>query len=146
HDKIWTVEITGDKISYISILSNESFDAPYSPAKIVGKRTTIKSGAKNRNIEVSYTPESLLRDEVSLVVTGADVQAKEIKGTGQYIPYDRLNVVGILRDLNGKKMTVHDFGKGLPYLDLYLHDGFFTGFAGCNRIQGKLALREHSGM
>ena len=143
HDKLWTVEITAQKISYISMIPNESFDAPYNPATISGKQSIFKSGTKTRSIELKCVPKSALWDDVIMVVTGVDGQPKQLVGAGQYIPDDRLNVVWILRDLAGKRMTSMDFGKELPYLDFHIHDGFFAGFAGCNRIQGKLELREH---
>ncbi len=143
-DKMWTVEISAQKISYISILPNESFDAPFVPGAGGGSQKVFKSGTKDRMIEVKCTPKSALWDDVSLVVTGADGNARQLAGQGQYIPDDRLNVVWILRELGGKRMTVQDFGKELPYLDLHIHDGFFTGFAGCNRVQGKLELQQDS--
>ena len=141
-DKMWTVEVSAQKISYISILPNESFEAPFKSALVSGNQQIFKSGTKDRSIEIKCTPKSALWDDVSLVVTGADGQARQLSGTGQYIPDDRLNVVWILREMGGKRYTVQDFGKELPYMDLHIHDGFFTGFAGCNRVQGKLRLEE----
>src|SRR5690606_5520590 len=110
-DKMWTIEVTGQKISYISILPNESFEAPYKTAIADGKKTVYKSASKTRSIEIRCSPNNALYDEVTLVVTGADGGAKQLAGQGQYIPDDRLNVVWILRDLGTKKMSVQDFGK-----------------------------------
>lgn len=49
-----------------------------------------------------------------------------------------LNTVWMVQQIKAQRVKASDFGQELPYIDLHTDIASFTGFAGCNRIKGKL--------
>ena len=54
----------------------------------------------------------------------------------------KLNNIWILEELEGVKINEKDFGTELPNIDTDAAELKFAGFAGCNRIGGKLFLEK----
>ncbi|WP_130735253.1 META domain-containing protein [Flavobacterium sp. J27] len=59
-------------------------------------------------------------------------------GCGAYITDYRLHDIWVLEQLNGKKVDATDFSKEFPQLEIKAQENTFSGFAGCNQMQGRL--------
>ncbi|MBU2903615.1 META domain-containing protein [Arenibacter algicola] len=65
-------------------------------------------------------------------------QVEELEGCGDYKTDYRLHDIWVLETLNGKTSTKADFSKELPMLEIKAAENTFSGFAGCNRMNGTL--------
>ena len=61
-----------------------------------------------------------------------------ISGCGNYITDSRLHDIWVLEQLNGQKVSLLDFTKELPNLEINSSTNKFMGFAGCNRMNGTI--------
>jgi heat shock protein HslJ/uncharacterized membrane protein len=67
-----------------------------------------------------------------------ETTAKVLEGCGKYITDYRLYDIWVLEELNGKKITVADFQKELPRVEINASENRFMGFGGCNQISGSI--------
>lgn len=67
-----------------------------------------------------------------------DNNSKFLNGCGNYITDSRLHDIWVLEQLNGKKVSLADFTKELPNLEINSSTNKFMGFAGCNRMNGTI--------
>lgn len=65
-------------------------------------------------------------------------QATTFKGCGSYQPDYRLHDIWVLESLNGRKVSASDFSRELPSMELHPRDARFSGYSGCNRMNGEL--------
>ena len=65
-------------------------------------------------------------------------EATENYGCGQFFADPQLSNRWILETFRGQEVGVKDFGDEVPNLEFIGQKSMFTGFAGCNRINGKL--------
>ncbi len=68
----------------------------------------------------------------------AEPSLHKIEGCGAYITDYRLHDIWVLEKLNGKSMDKTNFNSDLPSMEINSTTKAFTGFAGCNRMNGKL--------
>lgn len=61
-----------------------------------------------------------------------------ISGCGNYITDYRLHDIWVLEEMNGKKVSLADFTKELPNLQINSSTNQFMGFAGCNSMNGSI--------
>jgi heat shock protein HslJ len=61
-----------------------------------------------------------------------------LSGCGNYITDYHLYDIWVLEQLNGKKVDTVDFSKDFPNLEINSYTNQFTGFAGCNRMNGTI--------
>lgn len=61
-----------------------------------------------------------------------------LSGCGNYITDSRLHDIWVLEQLNGQKVSLADFTKELPNLEINSSTNQFMGFAGCNRMNGTI--------
>ncbi|HLA56637.1 MAG TPA: META domain-containing protein [Flavobacterium sp.] len=151
-DSSWSLEMSEKQIRYISDNKEESFSVPYATAvKGEGDSKIYRSKSKANDLEVTVY-DGKCSDDVTETVylhlvkvaikKTADKDFKILKGCGNYVLDSRLNVPWTLQQIKGKTVVPGDFGKELPYMDLHINIGQFTGFAGCNRLKGKLDITE----
>jgi len=67
-----------------------------------------------------------------------DSKSTFFNGCGNYITDSRLHDIWVLEELNGKKVSLADFGKEIPNLEINSSTNKFMGFAGCNRMNGTI--------
>ena len=61
-----------------------------------------------------------------------------LSGCGNYITDPRLHDIWVLEQLNAQKVSLTDFSKELPNLEINSSTNQFMGFAGCNRMNGSI--------
>jgi heat shock protein HslJ len=67
-----------------------------------------------------------------------DNKSTFLNGCGNYVTDPRLHDIWVLEKLNGKNVTIADFTKELPNLEMNTTANTFMGFAGCNRMSGSI--------
>ncbi|WP_348797087.1 META domain-containing protein [Flavobacterium adhaerens] len=61
-----------------------------------------------------------------------------LNGCGNYVTDYRLNDIWVLEKLNGENVSVADFAKELPNLEINTQENKLSGYAGCNRMTGSI--------
>lgn len=61
-----------------------------------------------------------------------------VEGCGDYITDYRLHDIWVLEELNGEKITPKDFSNEFPAMEINSTTNKFSGFAGCNQMNGSL--------
>ena len=61
-----------------------------------------------------------------------------LSGCGTYITDSRLHDIWVLEKLNGEKVSLTNFAKEFPYLEINSSTNQFMGYAGCNRMNGTI--------
>lgn len=67
-----------------------------------------------------------------------DAEFQKLEGCGHYITDSRLEDTWVLESLNEQKIIKDNFGKDVPSLKINATENTFSGFAGCNQMNGKL--------
>ncbi|MCX2681673.1 META domain-containing protein [Galbibacter sp. EGI 63066] len=67
-----------------------------------------------------------------------DEELTTLHGCGRYITDYRLHDIWVLEKINGNDITKEDFSKELPTMEINSTANTFSGFAGCNRMNGSL--------
>ncbi|MDX5422547.1 MAG: META domain-containing protein [Hymenobacteraceae bacterium] len=66
---------------------------------------------------------------------------KTYRGCGRYLSDLRLHAQWVLQEINGREISAAGFPRGVPSLEINLHEGRVYGHGGCNRIQGGLEVQ-----
>lgn len=72
------------------------------------------------------------------IKNNSETDFKTIEGCGKYITDYRLHDIWVLEELNGKTVSISDFQKELPRIEIYAAENRFMGFGGCNSINGSI--------
>lgn len=146
-EPFWNISISDDKIVYktpedsIILPHTEPFLAMDSNVKLYKTR----SKSAEFNIQISQKEcANQMSGEISPYTVSVEFkknttsELQKINGCGQYITDYRLHDIWVLEELNGKRISSEDFGKEFPMLEIYASTNKFSGFSGCNRINGSL--------
>lgn len=68
----------------------------------------------------------------------AEPSLHKIEGCGAYITDYRVHDIWVLEKLNGENIDKGNFKNDLPLMEINTTTNTFIGFAGCNRMNGKL--------
>ncbi|AOW10225.1 META domain-containing protein [Flavobacterium gilvum] len=67
-----------------------------------------------------------------------DNKSTFLSGCGNYVTDSHLHDIWVLEQINGQKVSLTDFAKELPNLEINTSTNKFLGFAGCNRMNGTI--------
>lgn len=67
---------------------------------------------------------------------GEDVQT--YNGCGYYRGAPQLHDIWALHSLNGQELNPEQFPRELPHFEINLYNNTFSGFAGCNQVNGQV--------
>ena len=146
-EPFWNISISEDKIVYKT--PEDSIIMPYSEPILAMdsnvKLYKIKTETAQFNIQISQQEcENEMSGEISPYKVAVEFrknptsELENIKGCGQYITDYRLHDIWVLEELNGKKISSEDFGTTFPMMEIYASTNKFSGFSGCNRMNGSL--------
>lgn len=146
-EPFWSIAISEDKIVYktpedsIILPHSQPFLAMDSNVKLYKTKTE----SAQFNIQISQQEcANQMSGEISPYTVSVEFKKnttsefEKIKGCGQYITDYRLHDIWVLEELNGKKISSEDFGKEFPMLEIYASSNKFSGFSGCNRMNGTI--------
>lgn len=146
-EPFWSILISEDKIVYKT--PEDSIILPYvKPILAMDnnvKLYRVKTETAQFNIQISQQEcENEMSGEISPYKVAVEFrknttsEMENIKGCGQYITDYRLHDIWVLEELNGKKISSEDFGTKFPMMEIYASTNKFSGFSGCNRMNGTL--------
>lgn len=69
---------------------------------------------------------------------GRETKFTSMKGCGAYITDYRLHDIWVLENLNDRQVDETEFDKNLPSIEINTKPNTFSGYTGCNRLNGKL--------
>lgn len=146
-EPFWSIIISNDKIVYKT--PEDSIVMPHSEPVLAMdsnvKLYKIKTESAQFNIQISQL-ECANQMSGAISPYSVNVEFKKntssefetITGCGQYITDYRLHDIWVLEELNGKKISKEDFSKEFPMMEIYASTNKFSGFSGCNRMNGSL--------
>jgi len=147
----WRLQISEDYISFSSdSLGFESFTTPttepirVADANIKNYRAEVESGALDVRIAQGACDDSLMDYKVAIKIKrGTDKEFTQFNGCGSYLLGDRTRGVWKLSSLWTEAVSVENFREQLPKIEITPEDKRFSGFGGCNQIQGSLFTEQN---
>lgn len=148
-EPFWGIEISEDSIRFTSPETEKNFSLAYSKPNKAMDANVISYEAKSDSIHLKFTiQQGVCSDGMSdnayaykvkaSLKRGKDKDFKSLEGCGNYIMDQNLQGIWALEELEGKSIDAKDFEKEIPNIEINAKEASFTGFAGCNRMGGKL--------
>lgn len=141
----WNLEISEEKIQFQSLefeMNSPHIDPVRAmDANVKMYQVIIEKGEMEISI---YQQKCLIQNSIFEYTYEVKVsiknrgETKEYVGCGKYITDYRLYDLWALEEMEGKKVTVANFTKEIPLLEINSSQNSFSGYAGCNQITGKL--------
>jgi heat shock protein HslJ len=152
-EPFWNISISEDQIVFKT--PEDSIIFPYvKPIFAMDsnvKLYRVKTESAEFTIQISQQEcQNEMSGELSPYKVSVDYRKNKtsafenIKGCGQYITDYRLHDIWVLEELNGKIISKEDFSKEFPIMEIYASANKFSGFAGCNRMNGSLFFEKET--
>ncbi len=150
NEPFWRIEISDESLRFTSLTTGfETFNAPHTEpaqaadANVKRYRSATEKGQMQVQIKQEKCTDSMSGMDQEYTVTvelkrGVDKDFTVFKGCGSYVTDYRLHDIWVLEELAGKRVSKAQFEKELPFMEIKAQEASFTGFAGCNRMNGKL--------
>ncbi|MCV9926034.1 META domain-containing protein [Flavobacterium sp. LS1R49] len=150
NEPFWGLKIGKESIRFTSLIAGlEEVSSPYvdpiaaMDANVKLYRFSTKTVSMSITIQQMDCTDTMSGDKspynVKIEITNSsDGSVENIEGCGRYITDYRLHDIWVLEQLNGKKVAVADFQKELPRIEIYSSENRFSGFAGCNQVNGSI--------
>ena len=147
-EPFWSLEISDDMLRFQSP-GTETFNTPRTePAQAMDanvKRYEAETEAGTLKVQIQQgecvNAMSGAVSDYNVTVElkrGTDQAFTVFEGCGQYVADYRLHDIWVLEALDGSKVTEAQFQEELPSMEINAGEASFAGFAGCNRMRGKL--------
>ena len=149
-EPFWSIEISEDVVRFRSLVEGyETFNIPHTEpvraadANVKMYQAETELGTMKVQIQQVECINAMSGAASDYTVTVELKRATEqdftvFEGCGQYIADYRLHDIWVLEELNGTKVTEAQFQQELPLMEINASETSFTGFAGCNRMRGRL--------
>ncbi len=149
-EPFWTLEINEEMIRFTSLLEGLAlFTTPHvepdraQDANVKMYRADVESG--QIRIQIKQEPctnamsgeQSPYRVDVS-IRRGIDKDFTMVTGCGEYLPDYRLQDIWVLESIRNVPIQENDFMREIPRIEINTGEGKFSGYAGCNRMNGTL--------
>jgi len=147
-EPFWGIEISEDSIKFTSPEKEKNFALSYVKPQKAMDANVISYQAKSDQIDLKLTilqgkcsdgmSDKVYNYSVNVSLKIKNEKEQLFEGCGNYIIDYRLHDIWALEELEGKKINLEDFKKGVPNLEIYASEARFSGMAGCNQMGGKL--------
>ena len=127
-----------EKIVFKSAEPYKAMDANNKLYKLKDATGTFAIGISKRDCEDTMTGIVSPYSVVVGFLRKSDNKDIPMEGCGRYLTDYRLHDIWVLEELNGKKVSIADFQKELPRIEINTTENKFMGFGGCNSISGSL--------
>lgn len=150
NEPFWGLKMSKDKVVFTSMIEGKedlsflavepirAMDANVKMYRLSNATTTatvtIMQSECQNSMSGAISPYKVSVEIKNKVETTATV----LEGCGKYITDYRLYDIWVLEELNGKKITTADFQRELPRIEINASENRFTGFGGCNHINGSI--------
>ncbi|HSD06210.1 META domain-containing protein [Flavobacterium sp.] len=136
-----TITFTSLKPGYESLSGNHVEPVQAMDANVKMYRVATVAGLMIIQIMQQECINTMSGDKASYSVKIEVVKDNKsifFNGCGNYITNPSLHDIWVLEKLNGKEVSVTDFTKQLPNLEINTTKNTFMGFAGCNSMSGDI--------
>ncbi len=146
-EPFWNIEVSEKEIKFTKlgnekgiVFPNEGFDTLYEDMK-------LSFTNKTHMLTLMATPgecsdgmsDKLFSHKVNVSLIDAESgEVEEYNGCGQFFVDPQLSKIWILKTLLDQDISAKDFSNEIPYIEFIGEKNIFSGFAGCNRINGKM--------
>lgn len=146
-EPFWSLEISEDVITFKTPSDSILFTHtnPIFAQDSIVKRYDVETASSKMTVQIIQSEcineMSGKRSSYKVSITLKRETATEfqnLEGCGDYKTDYRLHDIWVLENLNGKIITKEDFRKELPIMEIQAAENTFSGFAGCNRMNGTL--------
>jgi len=149
-DPVWSLTISAYQIDFKTQASGfESISAPHvEPNKAMDSnikmyRVQTESGQMDVEIAKMLCQNEGSKERFPYAVTimikqGKDTTFTYFTGCGQYVTDSRLEAHWVLSHIKSEPVTASQFNDTLPNLSLHANGNSFTGYCGCNIVNGHL--------
>lgn len=149
-EPFWNIQMDSNIIYFTSMIEGlEELSAPLSKpihvadANIKQYRASTKSGEIQLEIAHGSCSDNMSDTEYTYIVKvkirkGTDKEFSTLSGCGNYITDFRLTAIWVLDSLYGRLVSITDFDKEFPRMEINSKTNTFSGHAGCNAMNGKL--------
>lgn len=132
-ETVFTSLIEGmESISFKSVEPIRAMDANVKMYKLNNGKTSATVTIQQFDCQDSMSGEK------SPYTVKVEINGKTLNGCGKYITDYRLHDIWVLEELNGKKVSLTDFQRELPRIEIHAAENRFMGFGGCNSISGSI--------
>lgn len=144
NEPFWGLKIGKDKTVFTSLIEGMesiSFKSvePIRAMDANVKMYKLNNGKTSATITIEqFECQDSMSGEKSPYTVKVEIDGKTLNGCGKYITDYRLHDIWVLEELNGKKVSLTDFQKELPRIEIHAAENRFMGFGGCNSINGSI--------
>lgn len=148
-EPFWSLEISEDMIRFQGIEESDFFTSTHvepiraMDANIKLYRVNTESGEMEVTISMQSCSDGMSDNKHDNKVD-INLRRKNQKenihylGCGNYVADYRLFDIWLLEELEGKKVTLENFSKEIPIIEINSSEKKFFGHGGCNRISGTI--------
>ena len=148
-EPFWNIRFSDTKIQFTSLVAGfEKFTTPHvdpvqaMDANVKKYQASTELGQlvveiKHQTCINAMSGEAYPYQVAVKMQRGVDQEPTAFEGCGAYVPDYRLHDLWVLESLEGTSASKMSF-RELPSMEINTQEATFTGFAGCNRMSGKL--------
>jgi heat shock protein HslJ/uncharacterized membrane protein len=136
-----TIEFTAMKLGFEKLTSPHVEPVRAMDANVKMYRFVTETGTMSIQIMQNDCVNTMSGDKSSYSVQieiAKGNKTSSFSGCGNYVTDYRLYDIWVLEKLKGKVVSLTDFAKELPNLEINSATNNFIGFAGCNRMNGAI--------
>lgn len=150
NEPFWNVELNDQEIRFTSMIEGyEALSTPLPEMQRAADANVKRYRAETEKVTLTLTISQgacadTMADKsypykvtVLVMLTGEDTP-KEVTGCGDYITDYRLNDQWVLEQLNDEMVREDQFANQLPFMEINTTANHFSGYAGCNQMQGDI--------
>lgn len=144
NEPFWGLKIGKDKTVFTSLIEGmESISfKSVEPVRAMDanvKMYRLNNGKTSATVTIQqFDCQDSMSGEKSPYTVKVEINGKTLNGCGKYITDYRLHDIWVLEELNGKKVSLTDFQRELPRIEIHAAENRFMGFGGCNSISGSI--------
>lgn len=144
NEPFWGLKIGKDKTVFTSLIEGMesiSFKSvePIRAMDANVKMYKLNNGKASATVTIQqFDCQDSMSGEKSPYTVKVEINGKTLNGCGKYITDYRLHDIWVLEELNGKKVSLTDFQRELPRIEIHAAENRFMGFGGCNSISGSI--------
>ena len=148
-EPFWSLEISEEMIRFQGIESESELKAPHvEPIRAMDTNTKLyrlntEKGEMDITISLQNCSDGMSDQKHDYKVTinmkgNSTKENVNYSGCGNYIVDYRLFDLWLLEEIDGKKVSLDDFNKEMPSIEINSSEKKFFGQGGCNRISGNI--------
>ena len=144
NEPFWGLKIGKDKTVFTSLIEGMesiSFKSvePIRAMDANVKMYRLNNGKTSATVTIQqFDCQDSMSGEKSPYTVKVEINGKNLNGCGKYITDYRLHDIWVLEELNGKKVSLTDFQREFPRIEIHAAENRFMGFGGCNSISGSI--------